>query len=221
MTLGEATFRASLAGLLCAALVTLRGALGAGGFCIVAGASALVLAPLMASLVPLHAVGRGAGALVCGFMLSCWPLSVLASALKATTHHRPLGAVTFGCLALVVVVGAIAIALRSIAYESGPRWGVLARIVMVASLLSALSLLLPLLRAPDARGGLFDVSLLVGSGAALTLVRWPEALRVQGARLGPWLWAGLVIVGLVSSRGAAQALATAATPALSAPFGWF
>ncbi|MFZ5895970.1 MAG: hypothetical protein ACOY0T_33245 [Myxococcota bacterium] len=207
---------AALAAVLSAVVVALRAGGPATALLVVCGATALLLAPLLASLSALRAATPALRAVWLGFGLAALPLSVLAKLLKVTTHHRPLGAVTFAFLALFVIAGWVAISLR-VMTAAPPRW--LPRLLAVVAGLGAASLLMPLVRDPIARAGVFDVGVALGSAAVLVLLPWPEAARALAQRLGPWLWATLVLVGLVSALGGAAA--GSASPALAAALGWF
>jgi len=209
---------AAVCGFSTAALVCARSASPLATFCVVSGATALCLLPLLASVDSVRAQSRGVLAALVGVGLATGPLSVLGRVLKSTTHHRPLGAVTFAFLALFVVLGALSCTLRLLLLRPSRA---IERVLLVLSLVSGVSVLLPLILSPSTRGGVVDVALALGSGALALLVPWPERVRAHAERAGPWLWAFVVIVGFVSAQGPARAVAAAASPALSAVFTWF
>jgi hypothetical protein len=210
---------AAVCGVLTAAFAFARSSAPLAAFCAVSGATALCLAPLLGSLGTLRVQSRGVYAAVVGFGLATGLLSVLGRVLKNTTHHRPLGAVTFAFLSLFVVLGALALSFRVSFASRPPR--ALGRVLAGVAFLSVLALLIPLIRSPSTRAGVADVALALGSGAVFSLVPWPERVRARVERVGPWLWAALVMLGLVSSHGAAGAAAVTASPALTAIFTWF
>jgi hypothetical protein len=191
-------------------------------FLVIAAGVALVEGALLPSLATLRAPSEALRALFVGFGLSVWPLSLLAKVLKATTHHRPLGAVTFAFLALFVSLGIVAVALRVVARRSSSAGASIAAraLTLVAALGFALQLV-RLVRDPATRGGLVDVSVAFGSAALLCLVPWPATAHSSAQRVGPWAWTLLVVVGVALALGPAGAAASVASPALAAPLSWF
>jgi hypothetical protein len=73
-------------------------------FVVCTAGCALVMAPLSAALAGSAQTSRFRQALTVGVLLAGLPLLPFAALLKTSTHHRPLGGVTFAVLAGLVVV---------------------------------------------------------------------------------------------------------------------
>ena len=133
-----------LAGLLAAAICALpaawrfEAALRAQAFLVLFAGVALVCAPFAAVLSVAERPGKLTRALTVGTVASAVVLVPLASMLKATTHHRPLGGVTFACLALCVLGGFSLLSARLLTWagEQAVLLRMLARVAIV--LLTAL-----------------------------------------------------------------------------------
>ncbi|HEY3667742.1 MAG TPA: hypothetical protein VGL19_17185, partial [Polyangiaceae bacterium] len=82
---------------------------------------ALVMAPLSAALAGSPHAGRFRQALTLGVLLAGLPLLPFASVLKASTHHRPLGGVTFAVVAGSLVVGLSFVAARLVTWAGAQR----------------------------------------------------------------------------------------------------
>ncbi|MCA9641057.1 MAG: hypothetical protein H6718_08945 [Polyangiaceae bacterium] len=154
------------------------------------GGSALLLLPFCIALriqLGRGAVGRrGLMVLVASLGLSAPVLSILLKLLKTGTHHRPLGAATFAGLALISLLGALAVVgrLGSFAGRDGAAGKRAALLLKVAVGVGALGLLyasLPLLGA--GKGALLGALLLIGVSGALC---WLGLPKVSGtlARVG-------------------------------------
>ena len=191
-------------------------------FLVIAASVALAEGALLPSLATQRAPSGALRALFVGFGLTVWPLSVLAKVLKATTHHRPLGAVTFAFLALFVSFAVVAVALRVVVRRASSAGASIAArtLTLLASLGFALELV-RLVRDPATRGGVVDVSVAFGSAALLCLVPWPPRAQSSAQRVGPRAWTLLVVVGVALALGPARAAAALASPALAAPLSWF
>jgi choline-sulfatase len=106
----------------------------------------------------------------------CFPADVvLASTLKATTHHRGLGGATFAVLALVIALGAALVAMRIVIVtisilEKRPRGGI--ALASAALVLLVLALSTPM-------------------GRSMTSVEWwstlPEGVRATIVDASVWL----------------------------------
>jgi hypothetical protein len=187
------------------------------------GSTAVVIGPLLASLRQLRPVRRGLLAIAFGIGLAAWPTAFLLSLLKSTTHHRPLGAVTFAFAAGFVLLATSALALRLLTWlrvrtASGREWLAHAGLTLCA-LLGPLVLLLRLGGSPHTRAQLFDVSLALGLAASSLIVPWPASVLRWAERTGPMVWVLTVAVGLLAAR-ADHERAFDASPALLAPFAW-
>lgn len=215
-------FIAVCSALLSAAFVSVRAPLSFCAFALIAASVALAQGALLGSLPALRAPNLGLRALCVGLGLAAWPLSVLGRVLKTTTHHRPLGAVTFAFLALFVTGGLVALALRVVTRRTTSVGALFAsRLLEGAALLALLGLLVRVIRDPATQHGAVDVAFALGSAALLCLLPLPERLRTLAERVGPWLWGVVVVVGVALAFGPARMVAAAASPALAAPLSWF
>lgn len=196
------------------------------GTTLVAGwvAGVALLVPLVAVAIGLaRAAGRGFRSIngqsspklgILGVLL--WiglaspALALIASLLKATTHHRGLGGATFGVLGLVAIVGTallsfriVAVARRLVARGVAP-W-VVAAVGGAIGTLPVLVLAVPLSRVatdPVARhvqAAMLDGAIVCVAAALATTSQLPE--RVRGLA-GSW---GLILAVLVSTGGVAWA----------------
>ena len=212
---------AAVSAALCAGIAACRVEQSASAFCVLFGGAALIFGPVLAGLSAARPPSFGLRAVLLGLGLAALPLAKLAAMLKAVTHHRPLGAVTFAALALVLCGGAIVVAARLLTL-GGPSNG--ARALRVSLLLLAvLGPLLLLLRAaasPALRGGVVDVTLGLGSAVLLAIVPWPPAARRALDRFAPPLWFGAVLIGVASALVLGVGAAELASPALAAPITW-
>jgi hypothetical protein len=187
------------------------------------GSTAAVLGPLLASLRELRPVRRGLLAITLGIGLAAWPTAFLLSLLKSSTHHRPLGAVTFAFAAGFVLLAASAGALRLLTWLEGRAASGRERLAYTVLTLCALSgplvLLLRLGGSPHTRTLLFDASLALGLAASSLIVPWPARVLRWAERAGPIVWVLTVAVGLLAAR-ADHERAFDASPALLAVFAW-
>lgn len=192
-------------------------------FFVLFGGAAVLLGPTLAGLTAARPLVAPLRATLIGLGLAALPLAKLAGLLKAATHHRPLGAVTFAALALVLCLGAIAVAARVLAVTDAAR-SLVARgiraLLVVGALAGPMLLLGQATVSASLREGVFDVALGLGTGALLGLSPWPlPALRaVELSALPVWIGAVLtgILVGLVAGGGPAEL----ASPALAAPISW-
>lgn len=219
MNAARALTIATLGAVLSALFVAVRGPLPVSAFFVVAAATALMLAALLSAVWRSGFALRGA---LVGLGLSTAPLYVLGKVLKATTHHRPLGAVTFAFVALFVMAAAVSLGLRIVAARSESAW---ARVVSlgfeVAGSLAVATASIRVLRDAAIQGGAVDAAFALGASAVLALVPLPERVRSAAERVGPWVWGGLVLVGLGFALGPARVVASASSPALTAALAWF
>jgi xanthine/uracil permease len=188
-----------------------------------AGGTALVLGPVLAlaRVVPRDSSGvRGA---LLGIALAALPLALFAERLKLQTHHRPLGAATYGVIALGVLALCILVAVRLLDWvERDPT--PLRRGLRVAALgLGLGGLGLTLLRALGAEGARSDVLdglrvLAVGVLAYLAL----DQPRVEGLlrRAGALLWVIVVAAGLAAHHGDVGMSVRAHARVLCGPIAW-
>jgi hypothetical protein len=166
------------------------------------GATALIVGPVAGALRSLRPVPQALRVLGTGLALAAPALMLFGEVLQRTTHHRPLGAVTFALGGLGLVAGAVAVASRL--HELRASASRLARYaaigltdagVLVAAVLVALAA-----RHPALRSGLLDAALACGAVAlGARLPRLPLGDRAV-AILGPTLWALVVVAGVVVLR---------------------
>jgi len=198
---------------------------GAGTFTVwlgLAGGSALLVGPFVALAASLGGLERLVAPAV-GVGLVTGPVALLGATLKTTTHHRPLGAATFGALALVLVLGGLLVAGRAFgALRARPS---LARraVVFVLGALSLASfggVLAVALAEHQTRVHLIDGSyLLLAAVVALGGRRWLPSSASAG--LAGWaLWGILVLGSLWVAAGGAFDQLRAGAPVLAGPVGW-
>jgi hypothetical protein len=151
------------------------------------GSTALSLGPLL--WIARHAAppSETTRAFVRGAVVCVGPLTLLARVLRAHTHHRALGGVTFALVAFMLVLLAAAVMrrLRTLEHEDGVASRIASAAfpaLVVASLASAIVLSGSAARLPSA----FLVDLLL---AALTFV---ASLSVRRRWAPAWERAGLV-----------------------------
>ena len=222
-----------LAGLLAAALAALPGAwrfepgLRWQAYLVCLGGCAVLMAPLSAVLAS-PSPSRFRSALTLGALLSVIPLLPLATILKTSTHHRPLGGVTFAVIAGLVMIGLSLVSARWItwagaqhaAHRSVFRW-----VLVGLSALGTAALLLALTRALEGgeayRTGIFDALRVLGLATLAARVRVPERV-LRGVRgLGLAAWIAVVTVGVCLGRAPAmQAELAVRCPVLHWPLVW-
>ncbi len=238
MSASAAAFWGSLGAALAALTAALRVARWPLAFVVLFGASALVLGPVAVLLVsrarperrseqpaepPRRAAALPVAALLSGLGLVAPVLVRVLSVLKSSTHHRPLGAVTFALVAAVVTLGACGATLWlfSWAQSSGsPLARSLRRLVVALAVAGPVLLLLRGASSAALRNGIFDLSLGLGASLVLCLIPWPAALArfAQGAGYGLWLAA--VLLGVVAAVSGGIEPASAASFTLAAPLAW-
>jgi hypothetical protein len=220
-------------GTLAAAVAAIPAALRAGFspavWITLAGASALLLGPALAGLARARPVTGALFAALTALGLCAIPLAFLATLLKTTTHHRPLGAVTFAVAAALLVSGAMLATLRLVAWTrplpnapnapNARAW--LRAAVALAALAGPAFLFGSVLSAAGARSSALDVVLALGSAILLGIAPWPRALRKVASRAGLPIWVTLVGLGVSIGLSGASSAARLASPALFAPIGWF
>jgi hypothetical protein len=216
-----------LLGALVAAIVAaLRSRPDLGGFVLLVAGAVTFIAPAVGVLASRPALGRGARSIVLGAALSVVPLARLASGLKTTTHHRPLGAVTFSIVAvgvialLAVVVARVLVATASPEVPVRRARSVYAFLIFLAAMGPAW-LVLRLMVSAATRAGVFELVLGLGIAWASSRVPWPPAV-VRFARRAAWpAWAGLVLLGAAVALTRAGAELGAASPLQAGALSWF
>lgn len=193
---------------LAAGIAVLRIGGGALGWLALAGLGALALGPAIGALRALRPLPRLAFAVPLGMLVALPMLSLLGRVLKATTHHRPLGAATFAVLAAGVVLGCVALVGRLLAASAADAPGLrkLARATLIALAVAcagagALLALPALSTGGGVRAPVLEALLALALGAVAGLVTLPGSLGRVTRVLGPVLW-----MALVAGAGAATAL---------------
>ena len=170
------------------------------------GASAAVLGPLGAVVRRARPLPLAAWCIPIGVGLALAPLTLFARILKATTHHRPLGAVTFAIVSIGLVLVATAFAARVISELAATRNSSNFRSVRALSaVLAALLALVACAVAFRALAGdaalrplAVDTVLLLVAVAAVGWFRLPGA-RVE--RLRRWTlvaWAVALVLAIIA-----------------------
>jgi hypothetical protein len=225
---------AGFGGLLGAALTALVAALRVpawpAAFVVLLGSSALVLVPVAALLADERAriarrapAGALAPAIVAGLALATPLLARLLSALKTSTHHRPLGAVTFAVLAAFTVLGCCVLAVRIMSWTqdgSRPVARSARRLFVALAAAGPFFLLLRAAATPILRTGLFDLSLGLGLAISFQLIPWPSGVLRSAHTLGFVLPLVAVLLGLAAGLIVGTEPASDASFALVAPFVW-
>lgn len=205
-----------LAGLIAAALAALPAALRFEhglvwqAFAVCMASCALVMAPLSAALASARTPSRFRSALTVGVLLAAVPLLPFASLLKTSTHHRPLGGVTFAVLASLVIVGLSLVSGRLVTWAREQQAGnVTVRLALIGSAaLGTAALLLALMHAlkgGDAyRTGVFDALRVLGLATLAAQIRLPDVLLKRLRGLGLAAWVAVVTVGLCLGRAPAM-----------------
>ncbi len=219
-----------LAGLLAAALAALPAALRFESslvwqaFAVCMAGCALVMAPLASALASVRGSSRFRSALTVGVLLAAVPLVPFASILKSSTHHRPLGGVTFAVLAGLVIVGFSLVCGRFVTWAAErPPVSSAARVALIAlAALGTAALLLGLmqgLKGGDAyQTGFYDALRVLGLATLAARVPLPDAMLRRLRGLGLAAWIAVVTVGLCLDRAPAmQAELAARCPVLHWP----
>ncbi len=223
-----------LSGLIAAALAALPAALRFESnlvwqaFAVCMAGCALVMAPLSAALAGAARASKFRIALTLGVLLAALPLLPFATLLKTSTHHRPLGGVTFAVIAGLLIGGLSLICGQFVTWAGvqSTRRATAARLLLVAlAALGTAALLLGLvhgLKGGSAyQTGFYDALRVLGLSTLAARVRIPERLlrRVRG--LGLAAWVAVVTVGVCLGRAPAMQVELASRcPVLHWPLVW-
>jgi hypothetical protein len=188
-----------------------------------AGSTALVLGPL---LVLVRAARSRVGTLrpqLVGVALAAAPVMQLGASLELHTHHRPLGAATFGVLSLVIVLACVVVTLRVFAWIASDAQGRRRFAARALVVLGAASVGLVVVRAAASeaygRDAMDAARLLVVAALANGMLDWPRVAALA-RRVGVFAWALLVLVGLVVARGEVGSQIRERAPVLGGPRAW-
>ena len=162
------------------------------------GAAAMVLGPCAGFVRRARPLQNAAIPVLLGVLIAVGPVAFLARTLKATTHHRPLGAVTFAIVAGALLLGAVAFLARLVTEarrvpsRSRPLMGLAFLGLVVTALLVTLAFGLSTLGADSAaaglRGSVVDALLF---GICLWVAAWvpvPGQILLRSKVAGPVLW---------------------------------
>lgn len=188
-----------------------------------AGGTALVLGPALALVRAIPRVSTAARASLLGVILSAAPLAWLGSLLKATTNHRPLGAATYGMLALGVLAFAVFAAFRWLGWIERDETPFRRRVGAGVALLAVLGLGVVMFRslgAESAHLDLLDGLRVVAAGAAAWFVLDVPRVELWARRAGALLWVILAAAGLAASHGHIKAAIHERAPVLGGPTTW-
>lgn len=197
-------------------------------FVVCTAGCALIMAPLSAALAGSTQTSRFRQALTVGVLLAGLPLLPFAALLKTSTHHRPLGGVTFAVIAGLLVVGLSLVGARLITWAGAQRARLraLARFGIIAlAALGATAMLLGLMQALKGgsafRSGIFDALRVLGLATLAARVPVPEGLLRRARGFGLAAWIAVVTVGVCLGRAPAmQAELAARSPVLHWPLLW-
>jgi hypothetical protein len=219
-----------LAGLIAAPLAALPAALRFEpalvwqAFAVCMAGCALVMAPLSAALASARGTSRFRPAVTVGVLLAAIPLLPLSTILKTSTHHRPLGGVTFAVLAALAIVALSLLCARLVTWagEQRPSRAALRVALVALAALGTAALLVGLtrgLKGGDAyRTGFFDALRVLGLATLAAHLPIPNGLQKRLRGLGLALWIAVVTVGLCLGRAPAmQAESAAHCPVLQWP----
>jgi hypothetical protein len=197
-------------------------------FLVLLAGAALIMAPLSAALAAAGPPGRFTRALTLGALVAALPLVPLATALKTSTHHRPLGGVTFAVVAGALIVASTLLSARLITWagDQPSSLRTLARIAIVAlTALGAVALLRGLVHGlqgdPAFRTGFFDALRALGLATLAAWLPLPAAFVRRARGFGLAVWIAVVTVGVCLGRAPTmQAEIAERCPVLHWPLLW-
>jgi hypothetical protein len=166
------------------------------------GATALVVGPIAGAWRVLHPSPRGIRVLGAGLGLAAPVLMLLGEILQRGTHHRPLGAATFGLAGLCIVAAGAAVAarLRGLEQSDSRTLRILANGLPDLGILAGAAWAAVAFRHPAMRTGLLDAALACAAVAIGAHVPWrPRSDRLTRA-FGPTAWVLVVVGGLLALR---------------------
>ena len=197
-------------------------------FLVLLAGAAVIMAPLSSALAGAGAPGRFTRALTLGALASALPLIPFATVLKTSTHHRPLGGVTFAVVSGIVIAAFTLISGRLITWagEQPSPFRTLARaaIVLLAAL-GASSVLLGLIHGLKGdlafRTGFFDALRVLGFSTLAAWAPLPAGVVRRARGFGLAAWIAVVTVGVCLGRAPTmQAEIADRCPVLHRPLLW-
>jgi len=222
-----------LSGLMAAALAALPAALrfesslAWQAFAVCMAGCALVMAPLSAALAS-ASTSKFRTALTLAVLLAALPLLPFATLLKTTTHHRPLGGVTFAVIAGLSIVGLALVCARFVTWAGvqPTRRALFSRVLLlVLAALGTAVLLFGLvqgLKGGNAyQTGFYDALRVLALATLAARVPLPETLLRRALGLGLAGWLAVVTVGVCLARAPAMQVELASRcPVLHWPLVW-
>jgi hypothetical protein len=223
-----------LSGLIAAALAALPAALRFESslvwhaFAVCMAGCALVMAPLSAALASAASTSKFRTALTLAVLLAALPLLPFATLLKTTTHHRPLGGVTFAVIAGLSIVGLALICARFVTWAGvqPTRRAIFSRVLLlVLAALGTAALLFGLVQGLKGgsayQTGFYDALRVLGLATLAARVPLPETLLRRALGLGLAGWLAVVTVGVCLARAPAMQVELASRcPVLHWPLVW-
>lgn len=196
-------------------------------FAVCLAGCALVMAPLSAALAGAPKT-KFSTSLTLGVVLAALPLLPFATLLKTTTHHRPLGGVTFAVACGLLIVGLSLICGRLVTWSGvqPARRTVVARVLLLAlAAAGTASLLFALVHGLQGgsayRTGFYDALRVLGLATLAARIRLPEQLLRRVHVLGLAAWVAVVTVGVCFARAPALQVELASRcPVLHWPLVW-
>jgi hypothetical protein len=187
------------------------------------GSTALMLGPLLGLMRAARGSAPSFRAALVGIALSAAPVMLLGEMLKLHTHHRPLGAATFGFLSLGLVLVCVLVAVRLLGWtarEGGTSRRVAERAVRA---LAATSLFIAFMRAASSEAYGHDIldaiRVLVVVMLASRLLDAPRVMALA-RRAGVAAWVLLVLLGLFAARGDVKTKIRERAPLMGGPAAW-
>jgi len=222
-----------LSGLMAAALAALPAALrfesslAWQAFAVCMAGCALVMAPLSAALAS-ASTSKFRTALTLAVLLAALPLLPFATLLKTTTHHRPLGGVTFAVIAGLSIVGLALICARFVTWAGvqPTRRASFSRVLLlVLAALGTAALLFGLVQGLKGgsayQTGFYDALRVLALATLAARVPLPETLLRRALGLGLAGWLAVVTVGVCLARAPAMQVELASRcPVLHWPLVW-
>jgi hypothetical protein len=197
---------------------------GLGAFIVLWASAALLVGPIAAGLRAARAEPKSLQSAALGAILAAPMLVVFGGVLKTSTHHRPLGAVTFAFIACVVLSAATVVAARGLSMSRTAASMRVRRAVQIMLVIGAgASSLVALLFALSAFGDqgtrilILDAALLVAAVALGALLKLPAALGRVVGRASVLGWLALIVLGIVFGRSTELAESVTSKAPL---FGW-
>lgn len=188
-----------------------------------AGSAALFLGPLLVLVRAAPARSGSFRAVLIGAALAVVPVALLGGLLKTSTHHRPLGAATFGMLALLIVLGSVFVGARFGAWAEGGETRVRRIAFGVAAALGLGGVAFVLLRALGAESmhhGVIDALRLLAAAALARMALDQPRVLAWARRAGVLAWLAMVVGGMIAARGPVREAIRERAPVLGGPMAW-